>query len=830
MRSCARTADLRSRCFSSRSHIAFNIMLQATEETSASFLSWPLCKSSLAQNFPNLFSKQPHSQPSHHKEAFPNKTHVDSKKIEAGMMPEFHLPLGTKSHDHRVPSLSRLSPVQKVSDERTVLSLDPNRRLAQYYKDDASSPGVRLRGGGGQHQGGKFDWLRTASTVNKTSEKSEFGPSPSAVTYKGKLIGPPQSAPALNALPPASRFAREPELRATTTTARSFLESSDCVRSKYSLSPVGCDIRGSAHMEPPILPPPPALLPAQSRSATTNPFAGVYGNPYAAKIDLTSAPVDYEVAGSLVDRPSALDGSQTGYDSKPQPTRRHPSRTSYEGPISISCSQEDATGEVLQQVRRDRKWDALPLPPEEGAREAHPKNNNRVETEEADYERFDTEELISSLRPERLSLYHIAMSRRPVNGSSRTNNSPVSITECPVPATYPKIRKHAIDDVEVRDGYSIRTRDWDLRSCNTDDLGVDTLLKRQEQLERHSVQHLDLPGQQRQAHVRDENEALYGLPGEDVLTTESYFYAEMIEIVNDYHEQLQQVIQRAYESGEIIEEHWLREKWRYKIAMDRKLRIAGERSGYKILNNEQDIKEAIKQPIGYAIYSSLLKIRDPETWQCIFKPTTTYSHLGTITSTSQQHATAQGNSLIWLLRKLGRGLRYMLAVPDDPDLKTYSGRHPPASASDTPNYESSVGVLGPNIPLRPLDNRGLTHFTPAPAPIIRFSLARSLTSHDQPRPSDQTERAPKLSADTTRVNKYTTFTDATVTSPLNHRISRATRSRGYEEGKFVTILAPSVVSDKSETTTAGYGAGKPERKQRLRDDRTEVTAWPEVEY
>lgn len=182
---------------------------------------------------------------------------------------------------------------------------------------------------------------------------------------------------------------------------------------------------------------------------------------------------------------------------------------------------------------------------------------------------------------------------------------------------------------------------------------------------------------------------------------------------------------------------------------------------------------------------------------------------------------------MWLVRKIGCGLRFILAVPHDPDLKTYSSRHPPAPPSGIVTYQSNVGVLGPHIPLRPLDTNEPT----VPAPTMQSSLSRSFAPiSDQPRSSTQTEQTPKLSNGTTRVNNNTMFTGTTMASPLNYRSIKAPRSRGYEQGAFVTIVAPSVVSNKSEKTTAGYGAGRPGGKRRVRDDETEVTAWSEADY
>lgn len=92
-----------------------------------------------------------------------------------------------------------------------------------------------------------------------------------------------------------------------------------------------------------------------------------------------------------------------------------------------------------------------------------------------------------------------------------------------------------------------------------------------------------LPQEQRnQSNDRENNKAVYGLPEEDTTNPECWFYAEMIVTVNDYHEQLQSVVQRAYEAGRISEKHWAREKWKYGVALNRKLRLAEDVSGYKV--------------------------------------------------------------------------------------------------------------------------------------------------------------------------------------------------------------------------------------------------------
>ncbi|KAJ4378538.1 hypothetical protein N0V86_006244 [Didymella sp. IMI 355093] len=466
------------------------------------------------------------------------------------------------------------------------------------------------------------------------------------------VIGSPQPAPALNVLPPASRFMREPEIRAAATAARPSFQDSNGVLVNGSSTPSERDGCGAAYLDAPPRSLQPPLLPTQSRPATINPFAGVYGNLHAVKTGSQSPPVNYEVA---------------------------------------------AQGALPQE-------------------------------------------------------------------------------------------------------------------------------------------------QQHQVEGRNNDDLVYGLPPEGESTPESWFYAKMIEIVNDYYEQLQSVIQEAYEAGQISEEQCLRDKWTYRKALDRKLRIVEDMSGYKvqayrthlpnmltlqeILTNENETKRAIQQPTGYAIYSSLLKICDRETWQRIFEPTTTYSHLGVITSTSQQREIEQEISVMWFLRRIGQWLRCMLAVPDDPDLKMYSSRHPPAPDPKFVTYQTNVGVLGPNIPHRPQETSGSANT--ASTINIQPITSQNLAPWDQARPSTHTERPLKPLIDTTRINNNTTSTGATLASPINGRIEVAARSRGYEQGAFVTIVTPSAVSTKNEKTTARCGAGKLGRKQRLMDDETAVTTWSEA--
>lgn len=247
----------------------------------------------------------------------------------------------------------------------------------------------------------------------------------------------------------------------------------------------------------------------------------------------------------------------------------------------------------------------------------------------------------------------------------------------------------------------------------------------------------------------------------------------------------------------------------------------------QILTAVKDIKEAVKHPTGYAIYSSLLKIRDPETWQRVFE-TVSLQQSPTPVADEKPPKHAAESSLKYLARKAGRAVRFMLAVPSNPELKTYSNRHPRPAGTIT--YHSPVSIPGPNIPGPNILSRSHTVSRPTifnPLPPHQPPSLRS----EEPRPSTQTERPSKVSNDTTRINGNTLCTGTTLVSPLNGRYVRAPRSRGFEQGVFVTVVSPSVVSNASEKTAVGYGAGKLGIERRKGKERESgVTAWPEVEW
>lgn len=153
----------------------------------------------------------------------------------------------------------------------------------------------------------------------------------------------------------------------------------------------------------------------------------------------------------------------------------------------------------------------------------------------------------------------------------------------------------------------------------------------------------------------------------------------------------------------------------------------------------------------------------------------------------QHHTAVAENSFKWLARKAGRMVRFMLAVPDDPDLKTYASRHPPSNS--VINHGSRIGVLGPNIPSRAI-NKGKARATTPPHTCTPQDVVPAHDSRDRPKPTSQTGISTIIWSDSTKTNNNTAFTGATIASPLNGRYRTAPRGRGYQQGRFVTVLNP----------------------------------------
>lgn len=186
------------------------------------------------------------------------------------------------------------------------------------------------------------------------------------------------------------------------------------------------------------------------------------------------------------------------------------------------------------------------------------------------------------------------------------------------------------------------------------------------------------------------------------------------------------------------------------------------------------------------------------------------------------------NSLLWLARRAGRAIRFMLAVPGDPNLKTHSSRHPPSPLTLT--YNSKVAVLGPNIPSRPEGNGKAREIMPSSA-LLRQNLAPARKSEDKADSRTRRVMPATDSTASTKVNTNTTFTGTTFASPLGGPHVCSPRSRGYEQSTFVTVLNPSHVSPATSNVMSRYGIRRPERKEKAGagDDESKVTAWPGAE-
>lgn len=254
------------------------------------------------------------------------------------------------------------------------------------------------------------------------------------ITDRGKEIGQPQPAPALNVLPPASRLVREPEVPTAYRVMNLPFEDIGNLTVDISPTPTRDYCFNTAHTQAPLQSLLHALLPTQSRPPIANPYAGIYGNPYAVRALPTSPPIDYEIVGSLIDRPSALDGPHTGYDSKTLP----------------------------------------PVPIEEGA-PGPPRTNDDTTNDEPS----DAEAVLASLRPERLNLHHIATPVRPIASSAPPVDADATATSLPSRLLSLSAKMYSSHNAgAVFDAHSMHTRDWGLRSCNTTDFGVDKRLRR----------------------------------------------------------------------------------------------------------------------------------------------------------------------------------------------------------------------------------------------------------------------------------------------------------------------------------------------------------------
>lgn len=237
---------------------------------------------------------------------------------------------------------------------------------------------------------------------------------------------------------------------------------------------------------------------------------------------------------------------------------------------------------------------------------------------------------------------------------------------------------------------------------------------------------------------------------------------------------------------------------------DGKLLTAGQ-----ILTDENDVREAIKQPTGHAIYSSLYKIRDPDAWKRISEPASVVK---------------PDHSIACVVRRIGQALRFMLAVPCDPELKTCSSRH--ASHCGLVDHQSEIGILVPNIPLQPqiLEEPVLSY----PAPVrLRDDPTPSRTSLW---PGTNMKRQPNVSNDTFRLYPSANSAVFTLAPPPDGRFIQRGSPCGYEQGAFVTVLNPSAVGRSSEKTIAEDHVDISSNLPAARDGESEVTIWPQPDW
>jgi hypothetical protein len=378
------------------------------------------------------------------------------------------------------------------SRDPIAMSFDSNRGPIHPEKkrvNDETKPSLtgRLRGGGADlHQAGLFGWLRQKPKLDKGKGRAE----PNVVTYHGRAIGPPQPAQLLDTPPLASNLHQDNTFN--NVTPISPLNNGYDINGNYIPTPTR---QGRHSLESDVsLPPPPPLplaIPTKhSRPVTTNPFAAIYGNPHVNRVQPKSPLIDYAAAGSIVDRPSALEGPYTGYLSE-----------------SVGHGRGQQCGASGQVSGRSGGVNSLEAPNKAGA----------------------TKDL----------------------------------------------------SAEVSDNRSVRTRDWDLQSCTTEELSVDHLLRNQQQLAQRQTNHRNMPTYLRQDKTRN-NDKPFNVPQEEGgPSPESVFHAELIDIVKAYHHN-RRVLTRAFEAGEISEMQLRRDVHRYGTAMDLNVRAAAASCGYHV--------------------------------------------------------------------------------------------------------------------------------------------------------------------------------------------------------------------------------------------------------
>ena len=567
-------------------------MSQEEVEMASSALSWPSpgYKTLEQSCSPRRWSVQ------HNARRYPrdlSQEPGEAKRSVVDTTPKLYLRTGSESamdlRGQEVPSLvSKSSAFPRTGCERAAISLDLERRYTpleqvRYSEEIASVSMARLRGGANQHQTGLFNRLRRGKVTNRKLNEGEGRKTRTAVTYKGREIGSPQPISTLDILTPASRFVRQPVNHTPLHVASESPPNNGYdVNGNHLPTLARHDHNTIGHPKSSLLPQPQIPLATLSQTATINPFVGIYSSPNVGRAGPTSPPTDSAAAGSLVDRPSALDSSQTGYGSFPTLHKRNSVQISKEFSDDIGNSRSPPDRPSAWKVQTERKWDSLPALPPEEAPLPPPKDWKSDDAGADDVDYVDTEALLNSLQPERLSLYHIGAPGRALHEFTHTcRETTVIPSRFTHDISFDTLRPINNDGLRGAGNYSIRTREWDIQSCATDDLGIDDILKQHEQLAKNNTKRWISEEQQRQDTIRYKEEPANGFSENNPSTPESTFYAELTGIMRKYQDQ-REVLQRAFDAGEVSEMHWKRELWRYDTAMDQTVRAAAATSKYNV--------------------------------------------------------------------------------------------------------------------------------------------------------------------------------------------------------------------------------------------------------
>ena len=227
-------------------------------------------------------------------------------------------------------------------------------------------------------------------------------------------------------------------------------------------------------------------------------------------------------------------------------------------PASRRVKQPCDTVTKSRNARLSRRWHSLPPLPEEEAPKPPPKDDT-LEVEGAPDDLTDTEAVLRSLRPERLSLHHIKLPHHAAHDLVSTDNG------------------HSLTD-----SHSSHTRMQDIQVCHMGDPGVGKRNEQQKQLAKRQERGEVIRHEVEYGSASTNETTLYRLPEEDA-SPERIFYTSLIDIVKTYYKEMSGIVQQSHETGQISDDHWLREKWRHMSAMDKRLLAAERASGYKVI-------------------------------------------------------------------------------------------------------------------------------------------------------------------------------------------------------------------------------------------------------